>query len=49
MIMRSFLQIKRVQKVSNHFTAVIYGGSQGAQKLTGENLKQVWAEFSTLS
>jgi hypothetical protein len=23
--------------------------NQGAQKLTGENLKLVWAEFSTLS
>jgi hypothetical protein len=27
----------------------VYALERGAQKLTGENLKVVWAEFSTLS
>jgi hypothetical protein len=38
---RPYLELKTGQKFSPF--------SQGAQKLTGENLKLVWAKFSTIS
>jgi hypothetical protein len=34
----------------NFFISVMfYSTGQGAQKLTGDNLKVIWAKFSTLS
>ncbi len=35
--------------MSDTSTINVFWPQQGAQKLTGENLKVVWAEFSTLS
>jgi hypothetical protein len=35
--------------LSDDARVVIYDRNRGAQKLTGENLEVVWAEFSTLS